>query len=149
MSKLRQFQLLGPSFNHEGRTYKRGQIVKVDFDLTERFKNSFQEVGLPMAQTALVDVTIDEVLDEKRRAKLARMQDEDPARDEEKPKAKSVDARGTDVTEKFKAADANGYRVFRLEKEYFVYEGDSKKPANKAPLEKDGVTSFIKDQLEE
>lgn len=159
-----RFQLLTGSYHSaDGRSYKRGDVVTSKEDLAKRWVNMFARVGVPLPNADLVQVSIDDVLAEKKAAKLAAQMagayegegdDEDGKAPEDKPKkakakpdAALLAARGVDSTTKFDGVAENGFVVCKREKRYHVYEGDATKPLNPEGLKESQVAEFVKDWL--
>lgn len=147
-----KFQLL-TSEHHDmtvKKIYKKGDIIKSQDDLVKMFPNKFAKVGLPIPDETIVDASLDELVAERRRAKIReQMAEVSSGKQTRKGVSTDVeaDARGVDVTSKFKQFD--GFVVFQRDTKFHIYKGDSTKPINDKGLKEGAVEEFLTGFLED
>jgi|GEM_PF-5732298 len=122
MADTFKFRLLAGTHNQGGKTYKRGDVVGSDDDLTEMFPGMFArefDRKLPASpgedEMSLSRLRRNEALNQVQPAADTTEHDESEA---SAPKA------GTDVTDEFKGAAEKGLTVTFDDGEYEVTDGD-------------------------
>ena len=150
------YKLKGGQHNHsDGKTYKKGDLVESEADLTKIFTNKFEKVyeteeeaspgvSFPAVKVAqakskvtVVDLPVDSKEEEEKEL------EEVEEKIEEKP-----EKRGKEVTKNFSEAVEQDLKVFKKGRQYFVYDMDPAVPLNEKGLNKGQVKKFITDYLE-
>jgi len=123
-----KFRLLAGTHNQGGKTYKRGDVIGADDDLTEMFPGMFaREFDRKLAvspgeeEMSLARLRRNEASNQVQPAQPAA---EDDAAETQTQTA--VPKAGTDVTDEFKGASEKGLTVTFDNGEYEVTDGDGK-----------------------
>ena len=132
---MKKYEVLCGNYFVNGVTYPRHSVIESDRPLTKTFMNAFREVP---DSTPLTGASAEEP------------PDDDEYFDEpkvEKPKAKSTKrghGRGYEVTKKYPAAAELGFRVYKKDKTYWIYNVDNMtEPINENGLLKEDVEARI------
>ncbi len=116
-----KFKVLTGSFVHDGRQYRRNDIVETCVELDKIFKNAFERLESPTPPKSIPPPVIP----------TAAPPAEAPV--------------GVDVTANFKGAKEANVQVREVNGAYFVYDVEHLGEAlNPAPLQKSKVLSFIR-----
>jgi hypothetical protein len=135
-----QFEVLQGKHRQDEKLYTKGQIVESNYDLVKKFRNKFRAVGAPEVQK-----TPGSQASESGEGKKAPSAKKPTA----PKKAPAREARGTDVTSKFKLANEEGFSVFKRGDLFHVYEGNETTPVKGGEgLKADAVEAFVKAYLE-
>lgn len=104
-----RFRFLGSQFNHQGRSYKKGDIIKSNKRLDEIFVNCFQ--------------LMDEVVpDDEEPVRPKRKQE--VVEEEEEEEEEDTQDLGVDVTDQFPKAQEADLLVFKRDKKFYVADAD-------------------------
>lgn len=151
------FEFIGNKYEHQGKHYKKGDVIETEVDLAARYRGSFRRVAsIPGGFAPLASLIKDPNAPAAKPAAPApaipappvvvktaaapiKIAAPDPA----------LAARGTDVTTKFPATAAHpeGFKVFQRGELFHVFMGDAVTPINAAGLKADAVDAAVEKYL--